>query len=195
MEALTDFVDSFAMLHNSSSNDRKVIVLPDGRVDLLLVASETSPFQIALPGIETQPSHIVLAQGTRVFSANFKLLSAEYLFHRTMAHILNEAESLADGFWGLHADDLNNFDLFCNKITQQVLSLIPGNIDGRKLELSQLVYDAKGEIPVRELADRVYWSSRQINRYFTQHNATVRRGCKPGHARRLGAYRMPDRRT
>src|SRR5690606_11318778 len=71
-------------------------------------------------------------------------------------------------FWGFNPTDLTNFSLFCEKASQQILSLLPTEIDERKRKLFQLLYASNGELTVQELSDNVIWSSRQINRYFNQ---------------------------
>src|SRR6187551_2773962 len=35
-------------------------------------------------------------------------------------------------------------------------------------KLFDLIYSSNGSLPVKELSDKVFWSSRQINRYFNE---------------------------
>ncbi|WP_233509501.1 helix-turn-helix domain-containing protein [Pedobacter chinensis] len=49
-----------------------------------------------------------------------------------------------------------------------MLTLIKPNIDSRKQKLFDLIYEFNGTQSVSELAEKVFWSSRQINRYFNQ---------------------------
>ncbi len=49
-----------------------------------------------------------------------------------------------------------------------MLTLIKPNIDIRKRKLFELIYSSKGSISVKELSEKVFWTSRQINRYFNQ---------------------------
>src|SRR6202007_845175 len=66
------------------------------------------------------------------------------------------------------ANDLQDFDLFCKKASQKIQSLLPEETDNRKRKLFDLIYSSKGSLTVKELSENVYWSSRQINRYFNQ---------------------------
>jgi len=45
---------------------------------------------------------------------------------------------------------------------------LPGAIDERKRNLFELIFTTNGEISVKELSERIFWSERQINRYFNQ---------------------------
>jgi len=49
-----------------------------------------------------------------------------------------------------------------------MLTLIKPNIDTRKKQLFDLIYASNGILTVTELSEKVFWSSRQINRYFNQ---------------------------
>jgi AraC-like DNA-binding protein len=49
-----------------------------------------------------------------------------------------------------------------------MLRLIKEKIDARKQKLFELIYDSAGSMTVKELSEKVYWTSRQINRYFNQ---------------------------
>ena len=165
---LSDFVESFWMLHNGSDGDKEIVVLPDGRIDLILSQSPTQPFRITLSGLETYPEQAVLTAKTIMFAISFKLPATEYIFRNTISNLLNYAEYLPAGFWNFKASDLQDFDLFCEKASQKIRSLLPVETDSRKQKLFDLIYSSKGALTVKELSQNVYWSSRQINRYFNQ---------------------------
>ena len=86
----------------------------------------------------------------------------------SICDLLNYAEFLPGGFWAFSANDLDDFVLFCEKASRKIQSLLPEKIDPRKQKLFDLLYCCMGEIPVKELSTQVFWSSRQINRYFNQ---------------------------
>ncbi|ACU03494.1 helix-turn-helix domain-containing protein [Pedobacter heparinus] len=166
---LSDFVDSFWFLHNQSDSNKETTGLPDGRVDLFLFQSPTEPFRIALLGLGTaQHESAVIPANGLMFSISFKLLAIEYIFHDTISDIVNNGKLLPEGFWGFTKDDLQDFDLFVEKATKKIQSLLPKDIDKRKLKLFELIYVGKGAVTVKELSEKVFWSSRQINRYFNQ---------------------------
>ncbi|MGN6292429.1 MAG: helix-turn-helix domain-containing protein [Chitinophagaceae bacterium] len=167
-KSLADFVESFWLLQNHFDSDKEVIVLPDGRIDLFFTQSATQPFHIILLGIETQYGQPTITPKRHTFAISFKPLAIEYLFQKSIANLLDKAEILPTDFWNFSADDLNDFDLFCEKATQKIKSLLPKDIDERKRKLFALIYSSNGALTVQELSEKVFWSSRQINRYFNQ---------------------------
>ena len=167
-KSLSDFVESFWLLQSRSDSDKEIIVLPDGRIDLIFSQSATEPFHITLSGLETYPNQAMLKPKTLMFAISFRLLATEYIFHDTISNLLNYAEALSVDFWDFNADDLKDFDLFCEKASRKIGSLLPKETDSRKQKLFDLIYSSKGSLAVKELSEKVYWSSRQINRYFNQ---------------------------
>lgn len=165
---LDAFVESFWLLKNPSNEDREVVILPDGRIDLTFFQSAKNPFQIILSGLETRADKAILAAKTTMFAISFKPLATEYIFQNTISGFLDNAIHLPARFWDFAPDDLNDFDLFCVKATQKIQSLLPKEIDNRKRKLFDLIYSTNGALPVKEFSEKVFWSSRQINRYFNQ---------------------------
>ena len=166
---LVDFVDSFWMIENTSDSAKPTIGLPDGRVDLFLSKSSNEPFHITLLGVGTQHyEKAVIPANCVIFAISFKLLAVEYIIGETVADVLNNGKYLPADFWAFNENDLQNFTLFCQKASQKIQSLLPKEIDKRKQKLMELIYTSKGEQTVKELSEQVFWSSRQINRYFNQ---------------------------
>ncbi|RDC58259.1 AraC family transcriptional regulator [Pedobacter chinensis] len=168
-KSLSDFVESFWFLHNQSDRNKETIGLPDGRIDLSLFKSSTVPFRIRLLGVGTQQyEQGTIPANSLIFSVSFKLLAVEYIFHETISDIVNNGKLLPTDFWDFSADDLEDFDAFCDKASQKIQSLLPKEIDQRKQKLFELIYATNGAITIKQLSDNVGWSSRQINRYFNQ---------------------------
>lgn len=165
---LSSFVENIGMFHNASDHPKEVAIIPDGRIDLFFTRSVSSPFQIWLMGLETAPKERSIPPGTLTFSISFKPLAVEYILKTPIAGFLNGAQQMDDDFWDFSADDLNDFNAFCGKAKQKITSLLPPETDARKQKLFDLIYASNGEMSVKELSERVFWSSRQINRYFTQ---------------------------
>lgn len=167
-KTLDTFVDSFWCLQNLSESDKEIVVLPDGRIDLIFTLSEKEHFSPILLGLGTHSDNTILTAGTKIVAISFKLLATEYILQNTVSNLLDNAQNLSDDFWNLSADDLKNFEIFCIKATQKIQSLLPKEIDIRKQKLFDFIYSSNGEITVKELSEKVFWSSRQINRYFNQ---------------------------
>lgn len=165
---LSDFVESFWMLHNPNDSDKQVVILPDGRIDVFFSQSTTEPFHIALLGIGTNPEQSTIKANKTTFAISFKPLATEYILQQHISTLLNKGKILPDNFWDFNSSDLLDFELFCKKATQQITSLLPREIDCRKQKLFELIYNSNGAMTVAELSEEVFWSSRQINRYFNQ---------------------------
>lgn len=168
-KSLSEVVDSFWFLHNQSDKSKETIGLPDGRVDLFLFKPSVEPFHIVLLGLGTQAhEQAIIPANCLMFCISFKLLAIEYVFGNAVSDIINSGKFLPDLFWGFTEDDLQDFDLFVQKASQKIQSLLPNEFDKRKRKLFELIYATKGAITVKELSEKVFWSSRQINRYFNQ---------------------------
>ncbi len=166
--SLSDYVESIWMIENYSDHASDVVVLPDGRVDLMCSYSAVDPFEVRLMGLDSGPSYASLAPKTKMFAVSFKLPATEYVFHHGISDITNSTKELQEGFWELTRDDLADFHLLCKKATAQIKSQIQSPIDPRKKKLFDRIYATKGGTTVAELSEHAGWSSRQINRYFTE---------------------------
>jgi AraC-like DNA-binding protein len=45
---------------------------------------------------------------------------------------------------------------------------LPKDIDVRKLQLFRHIFESDGEVTIKDLSEKIFWSERQINRYFKQ---------------------------
>ncbi|MEJ5105977.1 helix-turn-helix domain-containing protein [Chryseobacterium sp. MYb328] len=167
-QSISDFVENLGTFHNHSDEAKEVVIIPDGRVDLFFMQSPSEPFHVALIGLETYPEQRQIPPQTQAFVVSFKPIAVEYILNTTIADVLNTAKKLPQDFWGFKAEDLQDFELCCTKATQKIRELVPQKTDERKHQLFELMYASKGEISVKDLSEKVGWSSRQINRYFTK---------------------------
>ncbi|MBS1665101.1 MAG: helix-turn-helix transcriptional regulator [Bacteroidetes bacterium] len=163
---LEGFVDFFWMLANPSSEEQEVVVLPDGRVDVFFSVSAAEPYGALLMGLSDEPQRSVIVAGSRTFAVSFNLLAVEYILDTPIS--LSSMQQLRDGFWGVTEKDLDDFDGFCTKVSAVLSRLLKPDVDDRKRQLFELIYSTNGTVAVKELSDKVFWSSRQINRYFNQ---------------------------
>ncbi|TCD00017.1 AraC family transcriptional regulator [Pedobacter frigidisoli] len=163
-KSLADYVYCFSSLNNLATvND--AVVIPNGKIDLIFSKNADDRLTIALLGLETKPKYAKV-DVINFFSISFNPLAIEYVFGFSVAEILNAGKVLPDHFWGFSIDDLNDFNAFCKKATQKIISCLPKEIDERKRKLFELIMLANGEISIKELAEKIFWTERQINRYF-----------------------------
>lgn len=177
-KSLANFVDSFWVLQNQSATDEGVIV-PNGKIDLFFSKTPDNEFRVTLMGLETKPKPLANQDVSIVFAVSFNPLAMEYILQRNVADILDSGMRLPNNFWNFNIDDLNDFEVFCKKATQQIQSVLPKEIDNRKVKLFELLFATDGEISVKELSEKIFWSSRQINRYFNeQFGVSLKTYCK-----------------
>lgn len=166
--ALTDFVEGFWMLANHSDKEHQIIILPDGRFDIIFSFNDNEGLEVILKGLDIEPEQRPIPAATFYCAVSFKLLAIEYLLDESVHTLLNIGIILPVNFWGVTKTDVANFDVFCAKVSAKMISLIRPNIGERKQKLYSLIYESQGAVTVKELSEKVFWSSRQINRYFNQ---------------------------
>ena len=165
---LNDFVESFWMLANRTDKKHQIVILPDGRFDIIFTSLDKGGFQATLKGLDSEPGQTTIPANTIFFAVSFKLLAIEYLLDEKVHWLLNKGVRLPPGFWEITKNDLSDFNAFCEKISTKISERIKPNIDNRKQHLFDLIYKSSGTLTVKELSEKVFWSSRQINRYFNQ---------------------------
>jgi len=165
---LADFVESIGMFHNPTDEVKEVVVMPDGRIDLFFLRSGSDKFQVLLIGLETAPEQRMIPPHTLAYVISFKPLAVEYILQMSISELLNTAKELPDDFWNFSQNGLQDFDTFYQQASLRLGELLPEEIDERKRLLFNLIYSSSGEMSVKELSEKVFWSSRQINRYFTR---------------------------
>jgi AraC-like DNA-binding protein len=165
--SLADFVYCFSSIKNLSDINEGVII-PNGRIDLSFYKTINNQLCVSLIGLETKPKLLHKQTITDFFAVSFNPLAVEYILNHPIAELLNSDRVLPNDFWGFGIEDLNDFDVFCKKITLKIQSLLSSKIDERKRKLFELIYAANGEINIKEISEKISWSSRQINQYFNQ---------------------------
>jgi AraC-like DNA-binding protein len=166
--SISHFVHSFWMVENKSGKDIPSTVLPNGMMDMSLMKMNSGNWEMVVRGIDTMPSQVTIEAGTRLFAIGFKLLAVEYLFGDSIKDVLNEEKNISNDFWQFEESDMKSLKNFCEKATRKINTISTGSIDNRKKKLFELIYSSQGSMTVKELSEKVYWSSRQINRYFNQ---------------------------
>lgn len=166
-QSISDFVYCFSSIQNLSEISEGVII-PNGRIDLSFYQTSDHQFNISLLGLETKAKVAPKQDITTFFAINFDPLAVEYILRDSVADILDSGKKMPKDFWGFQVDDLKDFEAFCEKATNIIQSLLPKEIDERKLKLFKLIFETNGEISVTELSEKVNWKARQINQYFNE---------------------------
>lgn len=162
-----DFVSTYWIIENSEDK-KNITLIPDAFFELILSKDADKDFEIWLVGLGTTFEDDKEMPATKMFGISFKLIASEYIFGQSIADIKNAAKKMPQNFWGFSESDLNDIDQLIEKANKKIRQLIPTEIDIRKKRLFELLYQSKGAIPVKELSEKSFWGSRQINRYFNQ---------------------------
>lgn len=145
-------------------------ILPDGYFDWLINYDEAGNIiNMQLTGIATQPVTVKLPSRTRILAIRFRLLAAEYVFQQNIKSILDTPTSLPNDFWEINAAGYMSLESLAKKLDCLILKILEKKpkIDNRKIHLFQLIYEDK-IFNVETIAQKIFWSPRQINRYFSQ---------------------------
>ena len=166
--SISHFVHSFWMLENKTGKNIPSTVLPNGMIDMTLMKINSGNWEMLVRGIDTLPSQVTILTDTKIFTIGLKLLAVEYLLGDSIKDVLNEGRHFTNDFWQFEETDLSSLENFCKKATQKIKTISTENIDSRKKKLFELIYSSHGSMKIKKLSEKVFWSSRQINRYFNQ---------------------------
>ncbi|MFI2744065.1 DUF6597 domain-containing transcriptional factor [Zhouia sp. PK063] len=164
---IKDFVSTYWTIENSTDKNN-ITLIPDAFFELVLSKDSGKDFEIWLVGLGTTFENNKEMPITKMFGISFKLIASEYIFGQPIADIENAAKKLPANFWDFSESDLKDTSKLIEKANKKIKQLIPKEIDIRKKRLFELLYQSKGAISVNEIAEKSFWSSRQINRYFNQ---------------------------
>lgn len=167
-DAISHFVHSFWMVENKTGAAIPGAILPNGMMDMTLMKIDSTNWERSIRGLDTVSSQVIIAKDAKIFSVGFKLLAVEYLFEDSIKDVLNGGKIISNDFWNFEEQDTESLENFRAKVTQKINSISIKSIDDRKKKLFELIYSSHGTITVKDLSEKVFWSSRQINRYFNQ---------------------------
>jgi AraC-like DNA-binding protein len=167
---LSDYVKCFWKFENLSNNEYLSTILPDGCCDILIILKHNKPEKISLTGVWTKPVDVLNLPGISIIGIRFKPPGIEYIVQQNVSEILNNERILGSDFWSSDKHDLLDFKEFTNYLTIKMNSILGSGkgVDQRKINLFRLIYQSNGAISVEDLADKVIWSRRQMNRYFNE---------------------------
>jgi AraC-like DNA-binding protein len=166
---LSNYIQCF-WEYDNRIKDIDYTILPDGCFDLIFKIRNNKLSNISLTGVWTKPISVHIEKNTKLIGVRLKLIAAEYIFQQSIKSILNTNEILPMNFFGAENLPFDNFNELTSSLSAKINSGLQNikEIDNRKFKLFKLLYENKGNLRVNELAEKVFWSSRQISRYFNQ---------------------------
>jgi AraC-like DNA-binding protein len=167
---LSDFVKCFWWAENVTDITHQFTILPDGCFGMIFQYHNNKLQTIFLKGIWTKPFEIDIPTGSTFYAIRFKPLAVETILPFRIDEIVDQNIEMEQSFWDINNLPFKNLQEFSDLLTMQMLSAWDANkkLDERKQKLFQILSETKGSLTVDEITKTVFWSSRQINRYFTQ---------------------------
>jgi AraC-like DNA-binding protein len=165
---LTDFVKNYWWFDNSTTQQLDFTILPDGCFDLIVSFDSYQQEEISLTGIWTKQVEVSIEPNRQLFGIRFKLLAVDYILQQSISSFADSEQKQENGFWQLNETSFENLEKVTENLNKVMLSILgtQKSIDSRKQNLFNLLYQTNGEQTVEQYSQQVFWTSRQINRYF-----------------------------
>ena len=163
---LSNFVKCF-WTSETLTKTAEYTILPDGYFDLIIEIKKDEISSIKLTGIWTKPIDIKTEINTKIFAVRFKPLAIELLENVNLKALLNSSINLGTDFMGIDKLAFDNFKDFCRHIEHYLKTRIEKTktVSDLKIRLFNEIFK-KEVFNVQELSEKIFWTSRQINRYF-----------------------------
>lgn len=163
---LSNFVKCF-WTSETLTKSSDYTILPDGYFDLIVEIKNKKISSVKLTGIWTIPIDIKTEIHTVIFAVRFKPLAIELLENINLKALLNSSINLRTDFIGIDKLAFDNFKDFCKHIEHYLKTRIEKTktVSDLKIRLFNEIFK-KEVFKVQELSEKIFWTSRQINRYF-----------------------------
>ena len=167
--ALKDFIRCYWWLDNETSENLHYTIFPDGCFDLILYFHHYKLERIVLTGLYSKKEEFQIAPNIQLIGIQFRLLAADYLLQEYIAPFLNSEKLMPINYWNLDMVSFLEQSATIKFLNEQCINIINTyhkKIDSRKVQLFQLLYQTKGSETIANYAQKVHWTSREMNRYF-----------------------------
>jgi AraC-like DNA-binding protein len=165
---LTNFVKNYWWFENSTTEQLDFTILPDGYFDLIVSFDNYKQEEISLTGLWTKQVEVSIEPNRQLFGIRFKLLAVDYILQQNISAFCDSEQIKENDFWNLDKALFTDLESETEKLDKLMLSIlgIHKGIDSRKQNLFNLLYETNGEKTIEQYSQQVFWTSRQINRYF-----------------------------
>lgn len=170
---LSTFVKSFWYFENNEVENQNYSILPDGCFDLLIYFNENNGKEIFLTGLWSKKIDVNIPAKTKILAIRFKPISAEYILEIKITNLLNSMINVSiDNYKFIEIFDTKyqNLNLFASSNTMKIQSILGSEqgIDIRKEKMFDFLFKNNGVVSIKKLSEQVFWSNRQISRYFNE---------------------------
>ncbi len=167
---LEELVHSFWMHRNASDTPEYKTIVPDGYFKIVFVVQDEKILRYFMTGLWIRENSIITPPKAINYGCRLKVLAPEFLIKQEVASLLQNFKDLDLSYLNLKHFDLSTFEKIVHQWQLELLKIqsqktIPGN----KLRLSQLLDGMNGNVTAKEVAEQVFWTNRQINRYMNKY--------------------------
>jgi len=167
---LRHFAHSFWMHKNPSDKTQIVTISASSFIKYVIFVNNGKITYYVLTGLWTNPKEIHVPPFTTVYGCRMKVLAPEFLLNREVTSLLNIMESQNLSFLNIENFAFADFNSVVEKWQEELLKIkSPKTIPLNKLRLSNLLDLAKGNISPKDVANQIFWTNRQINRYLNKY--------------------------
>ncbi|WP_298517438.1 DUF6597 domain-containing transcriptional factor [uncultured Kordia sp.] len=170
-KALEDFVSMYWKSENTSDEVYKLTICPDAYFKLIFQVVEGKIVSYFLTGLWTNEVEVVIQPKMITYGIKFKIIAPEYIFKRSIKSILNSVEQLPLDYFNANTFNLESFTTVVQSFENILLSHCPQKeeIRSNRLRLNQFLYVTHGDVQASEVANQIFWSQREINRYLNKY--------------------------
>ncbi|WP_271766640.1 DUF6597 domain-containing transcriptional factor [Aquimarina algiphila] len=168
---LKDFVASYWESTNDTDHIQEVTICPDGYVKLIFQLQEGRLVRYIMTGLWTKEVEIKIPSGITSYGIRLKVIAPEYILKQDAISSFNSVVPLNFDFLDIKNMNFTSFEGVVEQLETTFLKRLASHkeIRGNRLRLSQLLYNTFGDILASEVANQIYWSQREINRYLNRY--------------------------
>jgi len=170
-EALEDYVALYWRSENISTEPHKLTICPDGYFKMIIQLIDDKIVSYFMTGLWTNEVEVAIQPKMVTYGIKFKIIAAEYIFKRSIKNILDSIEQLPLDYFDIGALSFENLPETTKKIEATLLEncLSKDAIQPNRVRLSQFIHATHGDIKAGEVANQIFWSQRDINRYMSKY--------------------------
>lgn len=170
-EALYDYIASYWESRNIGDSYQNATIFPDGYVKLVIQLLHGKIVRIIITGLWTKEMDIVIPPGIVSYGIRLKVIAPEYILKKDTKQSFNNTVALNFDYLDFDSIDYSSFEEVVAQLEAIFLKRMSQHkeIKGNRLRLSQLLYNTFGDIQASEVANQIFWSQREINRYLNKY--------------------------
>lgn len=126
--------------------------------------------EVSLTGLWTKQVEVTIDSNTQIFGVRFKLLAVDNIFRHSIASVCDSELKLENDYWQVQRNNFSELHSTVGFFNNTMIRILERSkaFDEKKQKLFSLLYQSNGGLTIEDYSQQVFWSARQINRYFSQ---------------------------